>query len=476
MIKFRKPRLGLAPRLALTIALIILSTILVDGLSLVIVPEPDVILMEEEWLADNIAEAQARLDSAAPAARPEILADLPSRDLLDFALVATPDRRRYHNELPQSEALAEILRRHLRPGTEIIVRAKDFPWDFNRSLNSVAVVVSQMPVRLVQSVSENGQEEIFATPHLDIHVSLADGTWLFVSQSNDDSMGLRLARNFAAPIFGILAILLISFWAAQRMLKPLRQIAAAAEKMGRERNVTVLPDMRIPEYKAIADSINDMQTRLKRFVDDRTQMLAAISHDLGTPLTRMRLLAEELTDPRQREQVLSDIAEMEVMIKTSLLFARDDAQQEPHVTVDLASLAISLCDGMSDAGQMASYHGPDHATLPCRPVAIRRALANLIDNGCKYGGHVTVTLSEAPDAVTIAIADAGPGIPENEIEAAFKPFHRLEASRNRATGGTGLGLTIARDIIHGHGGSLTLRNNKDGPGLTATVRLPKPGA
>jgi signal transduction histidine kinase len=476
MIKFRKPKLGLAPRLALTTVLIIFTTILVDSLSRVIVPEPDIILMDRQWLTENLADAQARMDAAAPAARPGILAALPSADLLDFTLVQTPDVRRYHDQLPQADDLAAELMRHIRPGSEVIVTAKDFPFDFDRSLSSIAVIVTEMPVRLVQSAAEFGQDEIFATPLLHIYLELADGSWLSVSQSTDDSTLARLVRNFAAPLFGIVAILMISFRAARRLLTPLQQIATAAERMGRERSVTVLPDMHIPEYKAIADSFNNMQTRLKRFVDDRTQMLAAISHDLGTPLTRLRLLAEELTDPKQREQVLSDIAEMEVMIKTSLLFARDDAQAEPYVTVDLASLVISLCDGMSDAGQMTSYQGPDHASLPCRPVAMRRALTNLIDNGCKYGDLVVVSLSDTKEAVVIAISDAGPGIPEAEIETAFKPFHRLEASRNRETGGAGLGLTIARDIIHGHGGSLTLRNNQDGPGLTATIRLPKPAA
>lgn len=477
--RFRKPKLGLGFRLALTSVLIILTTLMVDGVSRVFVPEPDVILMERQWLADTIAETQAILNSASPPERATILPMLPSRNILAFRIDDAPNIGWHRASLDEPDlpvkALIETLRQRLGPDTEFIVAAKNFGGSFDYALSSIAVITTQLPVRHATSSSAPQDDTLLVAPHLDINVKLADGKWLIVSQSSDDSVGLRLARNFAAPVFSILFILLISYWGAHRLLKPLRQLSVAAEKMGRERSVTVIPEMKIPEYKAIADSFNDMQLRLKRFVDDRTQMLAAISHDLGTPLTRLRLLAEDLDDPRQRDQVQSDVAEMEMMIQSSLLFARDDAQQESYVTVDIASLVISLCDNASDAGQRASYRGADHASLRCRPTAIRRAIANLIDNGCKYGNEVTVTLRDDNDALVIAIADRGPGIAPDDIETAFKPFHRLESSRNRATGGTGLGLTIARDIVHGHGGSLTLRNNEGEPGLTATIRLPTPG-
>lgn len=468
---FRKPKLGLGPRLALTTVLIILTTLMVDAISRVIVPEPDVILMERQWLVDNIAAAQERLDAAAPADRSALLATLPSHDILDFAL-APARQEMWHQEIsPEIDQITATLRQHLRPGSEVVVTVKDFAVSFEHALSSIAVIVTGMPVRANEDL---GDDNVLVTSFLNVQVSLADGTWLVVEQSSDASVWLRLVRNLAAPLFGIFSILAISYWAAHRLLHPLKQLAVAAERLGRERSVTPIPEMKIPEYKIIAASFDEMQTRLMRFVDDRTQMLAAISHDLGTPLTRLRLLAEDLADPAQREQVLSDIRDMEMMIQTSLAFARDDAQAESHVTVDLASLAISLCDNASDAGQVAGYQGPDHALLRCKPTAIRRALANLIDNGCKYGGSVTLCLRDEPDAIIITIADAGPGIPPQDIETAFKPFRRLETSRNRATGGTGLGLTIARDIIHGHGGSLTLTNNDPAPGLTATIRLPKP--
>jgi signal transduction histidine kinase len=231
----------------------------------------------------------------------------------------------------------------------------------------------------------------------------------------------------------------------------------------------------VPEIDAIADSFNQMQQRLKRFVDERTYMLAAISHDLRTPLTRLRLFAEYVGDEQQRRLVLNDIEEMEQMIRASLTFASDESRLEPHSGVDLAALLISLCDTVSDAGGKAFYEGPDHAELPCQPIAMRRAFSNVIDNACKYGSQAEVCLLESADAIEITVADRGPGIPADQVAFAFLPFRRLEGSRNRESGGVGLGLTIARDVFHGHGGSITLASAASG-GLLVRVRLPKPAA
>lgn len=215
-----------------------------------------------------------------------------------------------------------------------------------------------------------------------------------------------------------------------------------------------------------------MQLRLKRFVDDRLQMIAAISHDLRTPLTRLRLFAEYLPDPDQRRQVLSDVQDMEAMMSATLTFASNKLKDEAQSIVDLASLLISLCDTAADAGSRISYDGPDHAKLQCRPVAIRRAFANLIDNGCKFGDTVHVTLRDTATAVVVTVTDDGPGIPAEQREAALRPFTRLESSRNRETGGTGLGLTIAQDVILAHRGRIELGAAATG-GLQVTVTLPR---
>jgi len=468
------PKLGLAPRLAIQIVFISATTLLVDWGSQAVISMPDIILMDREWVAASVRNAWDKVERSPAPLREAVLEELSSSEMLSFDV---SDRQRAVTSgihVEKIESLRKVLRRHLPADIGLLVSAGEPPFfDFDRSLDTIAVVVSKVPVRMVDELEDYGKGDVLITPDLRIQVALSDGTWLNVQQSTDGSIFPRLARNFAAPAYFIVIILLISYRASRVLLKPLQQLSAAAERLGRERSVTPIPEMRIPEYKAIADSFNDMQTRLKRFVDERTQMLAAISHDLNTPLTRLRLLAEDLSDRRQREQVLSDINEMEMMIQSSLAFARDDSRQEPSVSVDIASLLISLCDTVSDAGQSARYRGPDHAFLSCRPVALRRAIANLIDNGCKYGGQVVVDLAVVDKAVEIRITDQGPGIAEEDREKAFTPFQRLESSRNRQTGGTGLGLPIARDIIRSHGGDIVLQNGRE-EGLIVTVRLPRP--
>ena len=473
MVAPRLPKLGLAPRLALQIVLILVTTFVVDWVSEALIPMSDIIFMDREWLAQAVGDALEEAERTPRHEREKALASLPSSDMLDFEILDQPRAVHAHSDSEKLDSLREVLREHLPADTRFMVSAKPLPFDPESSLDSVAVVFKEVPLRMVDALEESGHGSVIVTPHLQIQASLSDGTWLSVQQSTDGSVLLRLLRNLAAPAFLVVIILLISFRASRVLLKPLQQLSAAAERLGRERSVTIIPEMDIPEYKAIADSFNDMQTRLKRFVDERTQMLAAISHDLNTPLTRLRLLAEDLADRRQREQVLSDINEMEVMIRSSLDFARDESHQEPTVSVDIASLLISLCDTVSDAGQTARYRGPNHAFLSCRPGALRRALANLVDNGCKYGLEVAVDLAVLDKAVEIRITDRGPGIPEQDREKAFAPFQRLETSRNRLTGGTGLGLSIARDIIRSHGGDIRLENGRDG-GLIVTVRLPQP--
>lgn len=473
MVVARLARLGLAPRLAALIGLILLTTVVVDSASRAVIPMADIIFMDQQWLAGAVASARSTMEDLPPRQRPAALTELPSATMLDFE-IREHSRGTPSNEMPQKVlSLKESLQAALPAGTEVVVTVKEFPFDESRSLNSIAVVIKEIPMRMVDVLEHSDKGSVIASPELLIEVSLSNGTWLSARQAQDGSLFLRLLRNFAAPVFGIAIILLISFRASRALLTPLQQLSAAAERLGRERSITAIPEMKVPEYKAIADSFNQMQTRLKRFVDERTQMLAAISHDLNTPLTRLRLLAEDLSDGRQREQVLSDIDEMEMMVQSVLAFARDDSHQEPSVSVDIASLLISLCDIVSDAGQTARYRGPDHAFLPCRPGALRRAVGNLIDNGCKYGGQVVVELAVIEEAVEIRIADRGPGIAEEDREKAFMPFQRLETSRNRQTGGTGLGLSIARDIIRGHGGEIVLQNGPEG-GLIVLVRLPRP--
>jgi signal transduction histidine kinase len=207
-------------------------------------------------------------------------------------------------------------------------------------------------------------------------------------------------------------------------------------------------------------------------------MLAAIGHDLRTPITRLRLRAEFMEDDEQRRKMLNDLAEMEAMITATLAFARDDSATEPTVALDLAALCRTVLDEAADArpelAEAIAYEGPERLTVQARPVAMKRALANLVGNALAYGNAARLRL--VPPAtprgmLRLEVEDDGPGIPPEALDAVFQPFRRLEASRNRETGGTGLGLPIARNILRAHGGDVVLRN-RPGGGLLAVATLP----
>ncbi len=195
-------------------------------------------------------------------------------------------------------------------------------------------------------------------------------------------------------------------------------------------------------------------------------MLAAISHDLRTPITRLKLRAEFIEDDEQRLKILADLEEMEAMISSTLAFARDDSALEARVSVDLVGLLIDLCDQFG-----VSFDGPDELEMSLGANGVKRAFAKLIENACKYGGSGRVCLQVEDDMVVVTIDDDGPGIPAAELENVFAPFYRVESSRNRETGGTGLGLAVARSALRGNGGDVTLANRQGG-GLTVTATLP----
>ncbi len=282
--------------------------------------------------------------------------------------------------------------------------------------------------------------------------------------------------NFLVAFLAMsLAAALMTWWAVRRLTRPVTDLAAAAERLGRGVNAPPLPENGPREVATAAAAFNTMASNIRRFVADRTQMLAAISHDLRTPITRLRLRAEFLDDDEQRAKMLADLAEMEAMIAATLTFARDDAANEPAGAVDLASLVRTVLDEAGDAAperaSSIAYAGPEHLVLQLRPVAMKRALANLVGNALKYGDAARLTLEQRDRGAVLTVDDDGPGIPETEQEAVFQPFHRVEGSRNRETGGTGLGLTIARSILRAHGGEVTL-SNREGGGLRVVARLP----
>jgi signal transduction histidine kinase len=222
-------------------------------------------------------------------------------------------------------------------------------------------------------------------------------------------------------------------------------------------------------------AFNTMQTRVKRYIQDRTQMLAAISHDLRTPITRLRLRAEFVDDDEQRGKMMNDLNEMEAMIAETLVFARDDAANEPASHIDVAAVVANLCGELRFSGREVTYTGLDSFEFLTRPLAFKRAINNLVDNALKYGRTAHVTLAPTASELRIYVDDTGSGIPLHEMDRVFQPFVRLETSRSRETGGAGLGLTIARNAIRSMGGDVELANRPEG-GLRVTVILPIAGA
>jgi signal transduction histidine kinase len=277
-------------------------------------------------------------------------------------------------------------------------------------------------------------------------------------------------RAYISLGIAALALSLIAMLIARRIARPMRELAQAAEAVGRGEGVAPLPECGPDDIRRTAEAFNRMQSRLRRFIEDRTRMLAAIGHDLRTPITSMRLRTEFVADEETRSKLLATLDEMQTMTEATLAFAREDAMREETRAVDLAALMESMCADLSDLGWDVSFSNGERITYRCRPDGLRRAVRNLIENAVRYGERARVSLGASGDAIEIAVEDDGPGIPSREFERVFAPFVRLESSRNRDTGGAGLGLAIARSIVRAHGGDITLANAK---GLRVAIRLPR---
>ncbi|MCO6415816.1 ATP-binding protein [Siccirubricoccus sp. KC 17139] len=301
---------------------------------------------------------------------------------------------------------------------------------------------------------------------------LADGSWVSFAASAPNLAPVPTDASLASHSAMARGIVLASIVVVRRITNPLRRLARAAEAFGKGASPVPLPESGPLEVREAARTFNAMQARIHRLVADRTQALAAVSHDLRSPIQRLRLRAGCLDDQEAQRAIDGDLDEMEGMIEATLAYLRGETESEEPRQADLATILATLVDDASDRGATATYAGPDRLPMRLRPVAIKRALANLVDNAVNHGDGARATLEERPESVTMRVEDDGPGIPERDLEAVFEPFHRLDAPRNRGTGGTGLGLAIARQVIDAHGGTVSLAN-RPGGGLVATVRLPR---
>ena len=273
-------------------------------------------------------------------------------------------------------------------------------------------------------------------------------------------------------LFAVICVSLLGLWAARALTAPLSSFAKAAENFSLNGAASPLPERGPEEIRSVAKALNRMRERITALIDDRTKMLAAISHDLRTPITRMRLRSEFIEDESQRGRMLHDLDQMRSMLESVLSFLRNDRKLESMTLVDVASTLQLVTDQFADMGHKVAYEGPEHAMAMVRPDDLHRSVTNLAENAVRFGAEATIRLSLAPDTMTIDVEDDGPGISDERKDVMLEPFVRGDDARNMDdVTGFGLGLSIARAIVLAHGGELSLHDRKP-HGLIVRIELP----
>ena len=315
-------------------------------------------------------------------------------------------------------------------------------------------------------------EHASATRFLVVSMRLDDGSSVDVTATRNVEPRASFNQIALSTTIMVLGVIAVAAILIRQLTRSLRLLADAADQLDLNAPPSPVEEAGPMEVKALSVAFNQMQQRVKRLLDERTQTLAAISHDLKTPITRMRLRSEDIDDPELELSIVADLAEMEAMIDGTLDFLRGEVLSEAIKPLNLTPLLSTICSDFADAGHEVELDATRSCVVRGRRLALKRALTNLIDNAIKYGSRARVTLSDLQNHAEIKIEDQGPGIPEEEIEAVLRPFYRLETSRNKETGGVGLGLSVAHTVIGSHGGGLRLENGR-GKGLVAIVTLPR---
>jgi signal transduction histidine kinase len=331
---------------------------------------------------------------------------------------------------------------------------------------------------LAQSLSAEGPARVSGGGGgaVAVAVEIRPGRWMAVTVSPE--FLLQHHPTLFMRFFGLLVAVAIplvgaAVWTARQVTRPLVRLAALTEGLGTLPGAAArLPEQGTREVRTLAAAFNRLLERIARFVSDRTRVLAAVSHDLRTPLTRIRLRAESVTDEGARERLLRDVRMMEMMIDSSLSLLEAEEQQEAEERLDLGVLVQTICDEFADTGFDVSYQGPLHTTARCRPRALERALSNVINNALKFGGAAEVAMRVLPRAIEIDIADEGPGIEAGEKTRVMEPFYRGQVERGPEQQGNGLGLAVARAVVLAHGGAIALLDRVP-RGLCVRLTLPR---
>lgn len=340
------------------------------------------------------------------------------------------------------------------------------------------VVISQPGPRIVALAASPGPGRRFRSleeaPILlggfKVGIRQTDGHWLIVAPMNAFGIDPWQQRLLLVLAIAAVAVSPLAWWFARRLAAPIAALAAGAERLGRDPTAPSLDVRGSAEVMAAVNAFNEMQDRLRHYVEDRTEMIAAIAHDLRTPLTRLRFRIEAAPED-VRAKLASDIDQMEAMVSATLAFVRDASKPRERVKLEITSLVETIMDEAAETGADSAAEVSGRVVVDGDPVALRRLITNLVDNALKFGSAARGRVFTENGMAVVEIEDNGPGITDDQIERAFEPFHRLETSRNRDTGGIGLGLAVVRAIARGHGGDVSLKTRAEG-GLRAQVRLP----
>lgn len=425
-------------------------------------------------MAQRIADVSKLLDSVSPGDRRRIVSTFNAPPLaisLDRPAMA-PDRGPPAAGIRLS-MFATVLGYALGEGMQVlVVKAAEVPARYGQWARGTAPGMPMMQHPMTDGAMQMMHPE---SMYFEVQVALRDGAVVtYESLVSPEAAGMPL--RFALTLLVLLAtVVALSLVAVHWVTGPLSALATAAEKLGEDINRPPLPETGPLEAQRAARAFNTMQGRLSRFIADRTRIFTAMSHDLKTPITRLRLRTELLDDDALRAKFSKDLEDMESMVAQTLDFMRDASASERVQRVDVMALLESVQTDYQDTGNAVEIEGRIERPYSGRPLALRRCLTNLVDNAIRYGKRATLRAEEGADRITLRVLDEGPGMSEQELEHAFEPFVRGESSRSRETGGTGLGLGIARNIARAHGGDLILKN-RPGGGLEAILTLPRSGA
>lgn len=421
--------------------------------------------------AQRIAGMVRVLDGLTPEQRKSVVTELdlpPLRVRLSEKPQKLPDSS---HESPRAELFHQLL--HLRLGRDrpIALYMPNVPAAAQDEGSPPWTLPADAPPPMRHMMMRHRSAPISGYSFI-IQIELAGGQWAGFAYHLPEELAAWPWDLLVGLLILLAAVLLVSFFAVRWLTRPLSELSEAADQLGKDIRHAPLQEKGPTEVRRAAHAFNTMQQRLARFVEERTRILAAVSHDLKTPITRMRLRADKIEDPALRGKFEHDLQEMQTLVQSSLEFMRGMALQEKTQPLDINALLDSLTEDAQDMGSKVEISGEALGPYPCKPLAIKRCLSNLLDNAVRYGGGAKVGIDDTSSLLTITIKDGGQGIPDDLLEKVFEPFFRAEPSRNTKTGGTGLGLSIASNIVRGHGGELVLKNRPQG-GLTATVTLPR---